>query len=189
MNSLTRIWSGLFLVRAFRTCPALALGFVLFCGGQLWSASDGVIRFPFVHWWMYGGEFLLPEHSTVHWVSSDSIPLDPALLGGRLPRYKTIGLLENQMAMRSKEGYGQIAAEEWIKGKAGEWMGDWLPERSYEKVSARIVPMEPDSLAWQAWLDRVAHHQLPEGQCVTPAIYCIEYPELFLYMGGCPIEP
>ncbi len=140
--------------------------------------ADGVIRFPFVHWWMYGGTFDLPQEVRTHWILVDGAPLDPNELGGWLPRYKTIGLLENQLALHANTGYGQAQSVEWLNNTIDPYVLKHLPTAIRSIIIERVFNQPLEEREWQSWLTQLMQRELPSASSIEVAHYCIMLPEL-----------
>jgi len=159
------------LVRAWQQSRSFSVFVLILILGQAWAARDGVIRFPFVHWWMYAQPFPVPDSIDLVWLATPEGPLDPSALGGWQARHAVIGLLENQLPRFAGEGYGDAAAQAWMTQRVGPAMDRYLPAQAAGQWQARILPPTPDSAAWTAWLTRLTAAQLPAKTRIWPTTY------------------
>jgi hypothetical protein len=149
-----------YLVRLWRASPAAALLAAALIAGQARCTADGVIRFPFVHWWMYSAPFTPPDSVRV-------LTYVPRGGEGPAPRLalKRRELLELQATRAAGEGHGDAAARAWMAGNAGRALAALGPAADRWRV--RILP-DPPPEAFAAWARRAETAWLPEGWTLEP---------------------
>jgi hypothetical protein len=147
----------------------MALIAVLLLLGQAWSARDGVIRFPFVHWWMYSGPFDAPDRVVLHGyaVRGDAVggKADPGLDTAPLKARESLDLALDRHAQGGHQSAGSV---QWIEAR-------WMPllYRCFSPVRA------------EAWRQRMVPDSGTIGSAQRAALL-EAYGQRWLWAGGQP---
>lgn len=144
MNVDFRSW---YLVRLWRASTPLTVVVVLLVLAQAWCAKDGVIRFPFVHWWMYSAPFHAPDSVVLRgyrFGQPDTIENTPH--ADCSPPLKARESLELALARASGEGYGDRPAQAWMNGTMGRLLEEALGSERASAWKLRINPLPGSGL-------------------------------------------